>query len=338
MRLIKVLDIVNQIEKSSFLKILDGFCIELRKSKSQIDKILSQGEGQLKNVDDNNIVNLFNLLTEQYKTYLLEKIKFSDYQLDTLVDILIRDGNSIMSRDWFLKLYNKEILKLEFNIKNFSLQLKKENGDLDEQRKRDYQIYKNCVQTGFENDLIQNREQKLSWEEKSILHTLTKGLDLSNEEVRWITHTVIPIKKIKVDDIITELKESGIVFYNRKTNNIFVPDEIVWLLRDIMGIEIPNKFLRRILKNLTDPELNLIVRKHNIDRKLRRPRKIQEIMNQGVNATNLLTDIIFKAGTKKTDKVKRIQTLITKGLEFDSIAFGRSLENRIDNLIKYFND
>ncbi len=338
MRLIKVLDIVNQIEKSSFLKILDGFCIELRKSKSQIDRILSQGEGQLKNVDDSNIVNLFNLLTEQYKTYLLEKIKFSDYQLDILVDILIRDGNSIMSREWFLKLYNKEILKLESNIKNFSLQLKKENGDLDEQRKKDYQIYKNCVQTGYENDLIQNREQKLSWEEKSILYTLAIGLDLSNEEIRWITHSVIPTRKFKIDDIITEMKESGIVFYNRRTNNIYVPDEIVWLLRDIMGIEIPNKYLRRILKNLTDPELNLITKKHNIDRKLSRPRKIQEIMNHGVNATNLLTDIIFKPGTKKSDKVKRIQALITKGLEFDSIAFGRSLEDRVDNLIKYFND
>jgi len=338
MRLIKVLDIVNQIEKSSFLKILDGFCLELRKTKSQIDKILSEGEGQLKNVDNNNIVNLFNLLDQQYGAHLQERIKFSDYQLDILVDILIKDGNSIMSREWFLKLYNREISKLEANIKTSSAQLAREDSNLDPYRRREYQVYKNCVQTGYENDLIQNREKQLSWEEKSILHTLAKSLDLSNEEVRWITHTVIPLRKFKIDDIIAELKESGIIFFNRKTNTIYVPDEIVWLLRDIVGIEAPNKYLRRIMKNLSDPEINLIAKKHNIDRKLSRAKKIQEILNHGVNVTTTLTEIIFKPEIKKMDKINRIQSLMKAGLEIDPSKFGRSLEDKVSNLIKYLNE
>jgi len=338
MRLIDVLDTVNQIEKSAFLKILDSFCCDLRKSKPKIDKILSKGDGQLKNVDDENIVQLFELLTPQYKKHLQERIKFSDYQLDILVDILIRDGNSMMTREWFLKLYNNEHTKLEANIKYFKRLLDIGDGDLEENRKRDYRIYKNCVQTAYENDLIRNMEKQLSWEEKSILQTLEKNLELSNEEVRWISHTVIPLEKFKVDDLLNELKESGIIFFNRKTNTLYVPDEFIWLLREIAGIELPNKFLRRILKNLSDPEINLITKKHNINRKWSRKRKIQEILNQGVNATNLLTEIIFRPGTSKTEKSKRLQALMEKGLEVDIEKFGRSLEEKVANLIKYFND
>jgi hypothetical protein len=338
MRLIDVLATINQIEKSAFLKILDGFCSDLRKSKPKIDKILSKGDGQLKNVDDENIVQLFELLSPQYKKHLQEKIKFSDCQLDSLVDILIRDGNSMMSREWFLNLYNKEYAKLESNIKHFKKLLENGGGDLEHQRKRDYQIYKNCVQTAYENDLIRNQEKKLSWEEKSILQTLEKNLELSNEEVRWISHIVIPLEKFKVDDLLNELKESGIIFFNRKTNTLYVPDEFIWLLREIAGIELPNKFLRRILKNLSDPEINLITKKHNINRKWSRKKKIQEILNQGINATNLLTEIIFRPGTSKTDKSKRLHTLMKKGLEVDMEKFGRSLEEKVANLIKYFND
>ena len=338
MRLIDVLATINQIEKSAFLKILDGFCSDLRKSKPKIDKILSKGDGQLKNVDDENIVQLFELLSPQYKKHLQEKIKFSDCQLDSLVDILIRDGNSMMSREWFLNLYNKEYAKLESNIKNFKKLLENGGGDLEHQRKRDYQIYKNCVQTAYENDLIRNQEKKLSWEEKSILQTLEKNLELSNEEVRWISHIVIPLEKFKVDDLLNELKESGIIFFNRKTNTLYVPDEFIWLLREIAGIELPNKFLRRILKNLSDPEINLITKKHNINRKWNRKKKIQEILNQGINTTNLLTEIIFRPGTSKTDKSKRLHTLMKKGLEVDMEKFGRSLEEKVANLIKYFND
>lgn len=338
MRLIDVLATINQIEKSAFLKILDGFCSDLRRSKPKIDKILSKGDGQLKNVDDENIAQLFELLSPRYKKHLQERIKFSDYQLDILVDILIRDGNSMMSREWFLKLYNQEHAKLESNIKYFKRLLDNGGGDLEEHRKRDYQIYKNCVQTAYENDLIRNQEKQLSWEEKSILQTLGKNLELSNEEVRWISHTVIPLEKFKVDDLLNELKESGIIFFNRKTNTLYVPDEFIWLLREIAGIELPNKFLRRILKNLSDPEINLITKKHNIDRKWSRKKKIQQILNQGINVTNLLTEIIFRPGTSKTDKSKRLHTLMEKGLEVDIEKFGRSLEEKVANLIKYFND
>ncbi len=338
MRLIKVLDLVNQIEKSSFLKILDGFSAELRKSTPKIDEILSECEGQLKNVDNQNIVNLFTLLKDKYGAHLSNKIKFSDYQLDILIDILTRDGNSMMSREWFLRLYNNEMTKLQSSLKTFSSQLGSEKSDLDPQRERDYLVYQSCIRTAYENDLQINRDKNLSWEEKTILHTLAKTLELSNEEVRWITYTVIPLKKFKIDEIITELKESGIIFFNRRTNTIFVPNEIVWLLRELLGFELPNKYLRRVLRHLLDTEINLIARKHNIDRKLKRNEKIQEILNQGLNVTNILTNEIFKADIPKSDRTNRIQSLMSKDLEIDLPRYGQSLEKKVTTLIDYFNE
>jgi hypothetical protein len=178
----------------------------------------------------------------------------------------------------------------------------------------------------------------LSWEEKTILNTLSKSLGLSNEEERSIAFSVLPLEKHNVDDIIAELKDAGIIFYNRKSNTIFVSDEIIWLLRGLLEIEIPNKYLRRILRHLYDPEINLIARKHNIDRKLSRNSKIGEIIKQGLNTTHLLTSDIFSEKMAKADRVKRIQYLIVKDLEIDLPVFGRSLEDKVANLIKFFND
>ncbi len=111
MKLIKILDIVNQIEKSSFLKIIDNLSSELRISNKEIDKILSECEGQIKNIDNDNILKLFQLTKSQFANLIDEKLQFNNFQLDILIDIMIRDGNSIMSRDWFNKLYSNEMLK-----------------------------------------------------------------------------------------------------------------------------------------------------------------------------------------------------------------------------------
>jgi len=338
MKLLKVLSRVNQIEKILFLKILDSFCAESRKITPQVDQILTQSANQLKNVDDANIVKLFNLLKDKYASHIEKRIKFSNYQLDIIIEIFVRDGNQMMSREWFNKLYNQAVANLKSNIKTILSQIDKENGDLSPQRKRDYTIYQDCVRTAYENDLTINREQRLSWEEKSVLYTLSKSLGLSNEEERSIAFSVLPMKKHDVDDIIGELKDAGIIFYNRKSNTLFVSDEIIWLLRDLLEIEIPKKYLRRILRHLNDPEINLIARKHNIDRKLHRNGKIKEIIKQGLNITHLLTSDIFSEKITKADRAKRIQNLIVKDLEIDLTVFGRSLEDKVANLFKYFNE
>ena len=338
MKLLKVLSKVNQIEKISFLKILDGFCAESRKITPRVDQILSQGANQLKNVDDANIAKLFNLLNEKYSAHLEKKIQFSNYQLDIIIEIFVRDGNQMMSREWFYKLYNQAVANLKSHIKTISSQINKEKGELSSQRKRDYSVYQNCVKIAYENDLAVNRDQHLSWEEKTILHTLSRSLELSNEEKRTITYYVVPLEKHNVDDIISELKDAGIIFFNRKSNTLFIPDEIVWLLRGILEIEIPNKYLRRILRHFRDPEINLIAKKHNIDRKLKRNEKIKEIIAQGLSVTTLLTSDIFTEKVTKADRAKRIQEFIIKDLEIDLPKAGRSLEEKVANLIVYFNE
>lgn len=337
MRLIRILDQITQIEKISFLKILDGICSDLGKPNPRVNKILNEGDGQIKKVDDENIGDLFHLISEQYKSCLNEKIKFSDNQLDVFVDILVRDGNSMMSREWFLKLYKDELAKLKANIKRFSSQLLQDNNNLSPERKRDYLIYQECVKTAFENDLLRNREENLSWEEKSVLQTLARGLELSNEEIRWITYSIIPAKQIDINDIITILKDSGVIFYNRKTSTIYVADEIVWIIREIINIEIPNKYLRRVLRNLTNPEINIIAYKHNIERKLSREGKIQAIMAHGVSVTDLLISGMHKVDTPKSSRAVRIHNLMVKNLEIKLPAYGRSLEDKVSNLIQYFN-
>ena len=159
MKLIKILDIVNQIEKSSFLKIIDNLSSELRTSDKEIDKILSECEGQIKNIDNVNIVKLFNLVKPQFKNLLDNKLQFNDFQLDILIDIMIRDGNSIMSRNWFNRLYSNEISNLKKHLKTFLPLLDEDNQEISPQRKRDYIIYKNCVKTAYENDELINREK-----------------------------------------------------------------------------------------------------------------------------------------------------------------------------------
>ncbi len=212
MELLKILSRVNQIEKISFLKILDSFCSESRKITPQVDLILSQGDNQLKNVDDANIVKLFKLLSEKYSAHLENKIKFSNYQLDIIIEIFVRDGNQMMTREWFYKLYNQAVASLKSHVKTISSQINNDKGELSSIRKRDYYVYQNCVKTAYENDLGINREPHLSWEEKTILHTLSRCLELSNKEKRIITYSVIPLEKYNVDDIINELKDAGIIF------------------------------------------------------------------------------------------------------------------------------
>jgi len=335
MNLINVLGSVNQIEKISFLKILDKYCEESRENNPKIDKILTDSDNVLKKADDSNIVQLFNFLKNDYTKHLSHRIKFSNYQIELIVEIFVRDGNQMMSRDWFNKLYTKSISNLKKQIKSVISEISNDKSALTPERKRDYVIFKNCVNTAYTNDKEINRDQHISWEERTILHTLSQSLDLSREEVKSITYSVVPPAKHNIDDIINELKESGIVFFNRKSNTIFIPDEIIYLLRKILEIELPFKYLRRILKHLSNPEINLIAKKHNIHRKLSRGEKINEILSHGINVTSLLCNDLFQDKITKVERAKRIQELIVKDLDIKLPKSGRSLEERVHLLLDF---
>lgn len=335
MNLLKVLNKVNQIEKIAFLKILDKYSEAQRDKNPKIDKILSENDNVLKKAGDSNIVELFYMLREHYTAHLECGLKYSNYQLDLIAEIFVRDGNQMMSRDWFNKLYKGSISSLKKKIKKIEQDLKSDNGALEPNRKRDYLVYQNCVRTAYTNDTQVNRDEQISWEERTILQTLSNSLGLSAEEEKAVTYSIVPPIQHNVDDIINELKDTGVIFFNRKSNTIFVPDEIVYLLRKILGIELPYKYLRRILNHLKNSEVNLVARRHNLNSKLSRPEKIQGILSQGVNVTALLTTDIFQEKVNKSDRAKRIQELIVKDLDIQLPKLGRSLEERVDLLLDY---
>ncbi|HOG43108.1 MAG TPA: hypothetical protein PLD55_03745 [bacterium] len=336
MKLSKVLDIVNQMEKSSFLKLIDNFSNDLKSSNNEIREILEKNGCPLKNIENENIVKLFNFSQDKFENLFEKTLNYNSFQFDIICDIISRDGNSIMHYSWFQKLYQNEVEKLKNNIDLFLPKLEEENNELNFERKRDYTIYKMCVETAYENDSLINRENKITDEEKSILNTLASCLELSSEETRMIFYSITHLKRLEIDDIINSLKEIGVAFFNKKTLNIYFPDEIISIIRKKSGRELPNKYFKRILLVLTEPELNRICKKHGLAiESSKTDDKIKNIIKQGLSIKRTLSNDIFKNETSKTDKKSRLQEIIND-LELPIEKIGATVDERIEKIIEHF--
>lgn len=338
MRLSEVLDRLNSLEKNSFIKIIDSLTNESPKNKREIDRILAQNDGDLKHADSLNVSRVFQLLDLEYQKHLLSDVQKSSIELELVVEILIRDGNCLLNRDWFSKLIDIEFREFAKRIKGFQVILKEKPKDLDVERYRDYHIYKECVHTAFFNDLEYSQEPKITNDEKSILITLAKNLELSDEEVRLIEASIVGFKKPEIDNIIKDLKDFGIILHVKKDNLIYVPDEIVRLLRRMKGKYIADKFFRRVLRHLQGKFINLLVKKHNINKKLPTLQKIESIINKGVSFRGALLTGIHKPGTPKTSIKNVIINLIENNLKVDKKIPGNTAEAKLDNLVEYFDD
>lgn len=339
MKLEKILDNLNSLEKNSFLKIIDNIKAGNPKNSKEIDKILSDNSNNLKGVDSINIAKIFDLTKDEFAQTVKAEFVNTTSQLDILIDILIKDGNNILKQDWLARLYEKELANIKKRTKELKTQLDADSTEIEEGRKRDYQIYKACVETAYNNDHDNNRDSKITDDELSILLTLTKQLELSQEEVKLINYLIIPPVKNDIDSVTTALKNIGVVFYSKKNNLIYVADEVVSVLRKIRNKEIANKYFRRILKTLKEPQINLICRKHNINvKELDYETKIKQIIKEGISFSNLLKNGIHKDGTNLTEKKKVINDIWSNGLKISSSLKGQTLEEKIENLIAYFND
>ena len=259
MKLEKILDKLGSLEKNSFIKVIDNIISKSPKNSKEIDEILSSADKGLKSIDSQNIAKIFSLTQNESFEYLKNEFQDTSSQLDILIDIIIRDGNCIMKQDWFSRLYENELKHLKGKLKQLKADLENDKSELSESRKRDYKIYKSCLKTAYQNDLENNREAKITSDELSIILTLSKELGLSQEEIKLINYSILPIKKVDIQDVINSLKNIGVIFYSKKENTIYVADEMVRLLRTLREKEIADKFLRRTLKE------NLI-----IQRKLKR--------------------------------------------------------------------
>ena len=336
MKLEKILNNINSFEKNSFLKVMDTLIDSKPKNLKEIDVILSDNK-DLKSADSSNVVKIFNLLEDEFTEYIRCEFLKTSSQLDILIDIISRDGCCIMKQDWFSRLYEKELNGLKTKLKQFEGDINNEKSEISDDRKRDYRIYQSCLKTAYNNDINNNQEKKITTDEHSILLTLSSQLSLSQEEIKLINYLVLPVRKLEVDAVINELKAIGVIFYSKKNNTIYVADEIVRLLRKTRGKEVGDKYFRRVLLMLREPQINLICRKHNIDRKLSIDEKINEIINDGISLRQVLIEDIHKDGTSLTEKKKFINEFCEKILMITNLK-GTVIEDKVDNLVKYFDD
>ena len=335
MKLEKILGELNSFEKNQFLKVINGIIETPPKKTDEIDKILINSDKDLKKVDNLNIVNVFNLIEEEFTKCVKSKFNEVDSQLDILIDILIRDGNCIMSRDWFNKLYEEEIKSLKLKIQEFQVDNESDESSIDLTRIRDYKIYKTCVQTAYANDQDRNQDSKITWEEQTILLSLSKTLELSQEEIKLINYSVINIEKQDIEQVINDLKNIGILFCSKNSLKIYIADEVIRILRKIRGKEVANKYFRRVLNQLKEPQLNYLCRKHNIDWKKPFDEKIKSILKEGINFNSILIEGIFKENTKLSEKKAVVNELIEKGLCIPQIK-GTTIDEKVQNLVNYF--
>ncbi|HLW32761.1 MAG TPA: hypothetical protein VKX40_10905 [Aequorivita sp.] len=338
MKLEKILANLNSFEKNSFLKIIDGILANDPKNIKEVEKILSDSSKDLKNMDNINVARVFNLVEDEFGKCIQQEFVNTTSQLDILSDIVSRDGNSIMKQDWFARLYEKELIKLDKKLKDFKKTLEGGKGDISENRLRDYKIYQACLFTAYNNDQDNNLERKVTSDEQSIILTLCQQLGLSQEEIKLINHSIIPVQKQEIDSVINYLKNIGVVFYSRKTSTIYVADEIARILRKIRGKEVADKFFRRVLRLLREPQINVICRKHQIDWRLPMDDKIKAIIREGISFSQVLMEDLHKEGTNVSEKKKFINELCDKGLKITPSLKGVLIEEKVRNLIQYFDD
>jgi hypothetical protein len=240
-----------------------------------------------------------------------------------------------MNQDWFSRLYDAEIKKLKSRIKELNIELNSDKSDLGEDRKRDYRIYRSCLSVAYHNDVDNNRETKVTSDELSILITLSKELGLSQEEIKLINYSILPVKTANIKDVINSLKNIGVIFYSKKENTIYVADEVVRQLRKLRKKEVATKFYRRMLKLLRAPTINKIAKRHNIDRKLSNSEKIEEVLKAGIPFSDLLSESIYDDGATLTEKKKTLNQLCETSLNIKNLK-GNTLDEKISSLIEYF--
>lgn len=337
MKLEKILDNLNSLEKNSFIKIIDNIIANGAKNSKAIEKIILESDKSgLKNLDNVVISKIFDLIEVEFSQLIKTEFVNTSSQLDILIDIIVRDGNCMMKQDWFARLYENEIKNIKKKIKELQKNIEDPKSEITDSRKRDYSVYKACVNIAFHNDVENNRETKITDDELSILITLSRQLGLSQEEVKLINYMILPAEKAEIENVINELKNLGVIFYSKKTSTVYIADEMVRVLRKIRRKEVADKFFRRILRSFREPLINQICKNHNIDRKLPFEQKIKEIINEGVSFTEVLANDVHKDGTNLSDKKKFLNELWDKNLNLTPALKGSTLEEKIENLIIYF--
>lgn len=337
MKLEKILERLNSLEKGPFVKVINNLIASQNKT-AVIDSLLAETEGNLKNADSIQLSRIFECVSKGYSDYLTEEYGKISSQLDILFEILTRDGNCIMRYDWFSRLYEEQIKKQKRSIDDFKRSVNAEKPAIPVERLRDFRVYKACLNCAYHNDEDNNLVPKITSDEQSILNALAKELELSQDEITMIKYSVLGITLLPIETVVSDLRDKGIIFLARKTNTIYVADEIVTILRQIHGKEIADKYFRRVLLQLKESQINQLCRKHNLDHSLSFPVKIENLISLGISFSSVLKEELYKADTGLLERRKFLTELCDERLAITPPVRGASLDEKVANMITYFNN
>ena len=76
MKLEKILDSLNSLEKNSFIKIIDQILSSDPRHSKEIDKLLSNSDKELKSADSVVVSKIFNLVEDEFSKIILEEFQF----------------------------------------------------------------------------------------------------------------------------------------------------------------------------------------------------------------------------------------------------------------------
>jgi len=333
MKLNQVLTHTNQVERSKFINCIDKLCQDSKDDKAlsnQLDKI----DGQLKAASGNEITQLFGLVKGHFKKFIQEQIALGGPQVSLLINILSRDGNCIATVPWIESLYAKEYKEINELSSDISKQIS-ESDSVDFDRIARLKLYRDCMHAAFSNDLKSNRAAKVSEDERTVLNTLSEGLKLSREEIYALEHSVDPIPELGIDAALEYLRENGIILVNRRRSEVMIADEIVAIIHELIGKELPDKYVLRILRSLSDAELSHILKAHGHKiRGVSRQDKIATIAHSGLSIRSILSTDLHAEDSTQNQRKDRIKQLI-EDMSLNVQRIGTRLHDRIDVLIDY---
>ncbi|WGY46719.1 hypothetical protein [Vibrio sp. ABG19] len=333
MKLNQVLNHTNQVERSKFVNCIDKLCQD-NKSDPELAKQLNKIDGQLKSASGNEINQLFSLVKKHFKKHIIEQVSIGGPQAFLLINILSRDGNCIATIPWIEQLYTKEYQAIDTLSRSLLEEIEADESSNFERLNR-IDIYRDCMRTAFCNDLKVNRTAKISEDERSILNVLAQRLELSREEVNAIEHSIDPIPELGIDNALEYLRECGIIMINRRRSEVMVPDEVVDILHDVLGKELHDKYVLRILRSLSDAELSSTLKNHGCKvRGVDRKEKIAIISRSGLSIKNILANDIHSEDATQNQRKERIKQLF-EDMDLDITKIGSRLQERIEVLVDH---
>lgn len=333
MKLNQVLSLVNQVEKSKFITSLDKLCLDAAKNNKALAKKIDNIDGQIKNASGSEITQLYFAVRDFYKVSVKEQILMNSAQTNLLVNILSRDGNCVARISWIESLYAKEWNILQSLAKELHAEIKASDSDSPNERSKALSIYHACMSEAYTNDKRNNRDSKITDDERGILNVLSAHLGLTTDECAALEHLVDTIPKDGVLEALNILRDMGVVFISKKRQEVFVPDEIVELLNEIQGKDSADKHRLRLLRTFSDAELSNVLKAHG--RKIRgidRADKIHTIIHSGLNARELLAADMHAPEDNQNQRKDRLKQLIAD-LEIDTDKLGTTLDERIHLII-----